>query len=39
MNEVRFTKDAFNQFNDWLEFDKKIFKTILDLIKAIQRLF
>jgi len=37
MNEVRFTKDAFNQFNDWLELDKKIFKTILDLIKSLQR--
>lgn len=37
MKDVRFTKDAFNQFNDWLGIDKKVFKTILDLITTIQR--
>jgi len=37
MNDIRFTKDAFSQLNDWLYVDKKVFKSILDLIKIIQR--
>jgi toxin YoeB len=37
MKEVRFSKDAFAQFNEWYLVDPKVFKTIFTLIKIIQR--
>jgi toxin YoeB len=37
MKKVVFEASAFEDFNKWIEFDVKIYKKIVDLIKDISR--
>lgn len=37
MRHVKFTPDAFKEYNEWIELDKATFEKIKELIKDISR--
>jgi toxin YoeB len=37
MKKVAFLPQAFNDYNDWVQIDKKVYAKIVELIKEIQR--